>query len=163
MTEFESRFLGPIRLNGGVGGGAMESIITFGDRRLLTRLEIDHPGRLTQSLIDDVDVMLSYPHIPDGLARNAMAELMASESSAPARLYAAWRARSGAQDQAASEFLRCLQPVRMVITPDGGRVNRDRVVLEYGLPDSSISGVVTVRLPAGSTGPVVDRAPVGGY
>ncbi|MDA4893221.1 MULTISPECIES: hypothetical protein [unclassified Microbacterium] len=160
---WESRVLGPIELDGGSGGGWMDTEIDFLGTPLPVRLEIDHPDRLTQSFIDGLDVVLERLEIPDRISRDAIASALRNEASAPAQLYRAWeRTPSGAR-RSADEFLAGLQPRRMTITPDGGRVNLDRVVLKYGLADASVSGEITVRLPAASSGPEIDPAPRQGY
>ena len=159
----ESRVLGPIVLDGGSGGGAMDTAVTFDGTRIPVRLEIDHPDRLTQSLIDDLDVVLEHLEIPDRLSRDAIAALVHRETSAPAQLFRAWAQTPAGRDRPADEFLRTLRPTQMIITPDGGQVNLDRVVTKYGLADSSLAGEITVRLPSSPTGPEVDPAPRQGY
>jgi len=156
MSDVTSRVLGPIDLDGGMGGGAMECDVPFGSRLVPTRLEIDHPGRLTQKLIDDLDVVLENLHIPDRLARDAVAKEIPLEGSAPQRLFASWSKRGDANADDVDRFVAALRPTQMLITPDGGRVNRDRVVLRYGL--DGMAEEVTVRLPSSPTGPEVDRA-----
>ncbi|TPW77388.1 hypothetical protein [Schumannella soli] len=155
MTELQSRILGPIVLDGGVGGGAMEATIPFAGAEIAVRLEIDHPDRLDQQLIDDLDVVLDDTEIPDRLARDAIAALLPREGSAPAMLRSDWEQRQGA-GRGADEFLADLRATTMVLTPDGGREHRDRVVLRYGVADGSLRDEITVRLPARSRGPEVD-------
>lgn len=169
MNMLESRTLGPITLDGGVGGGAMESAIDFDGERIPVRLEIDHPGALEtrnglgQTVIDDVDVVLEHVEIIDRIARDAIEEHLRRPESAPSRLFEAWVRAHGGGDLPREEFLRSLRPTRMTVTPDGGRANRDRVVVRYGVNDATVSGEITVRLPSGSTGPEVDPAPRNGY
>lgn len=155
MSDVTSRVLGPIDLDGGIGGGAMERDVPFGSRLIPARLEIDHPGRLTQKLIDDLDVVLENLHIPDRLAREAVAKEVTRQGSAPQQLFASWSGRLEADADDVDRFVAALRPTRMLITPDGGRANRDRVVLRYGL--DGMAGEMTVRLPSSPTGAEVDR------
>ncbi len=163
MSTLESRFLGPITLNGGAGGGMMESALTFMEWEIPVRLEIDHPGELKQALIDDVDVVLEHPEIIDGLARDAISAHLSRAGSAPALLRQAWERARGGQHIGDGEFVHALRPTRLTVTPDGGKANLDRVVVVYGLDDSSMAGQITVRLPSVPTGPEIDPAPRSGY
>lgn len=158
----ESRHLGPIELDGGAGGGSMEAVIDFAGERVPTRLEIDYPDRLTQSLIDDIDVMLDYPDVADGIARETIEDAMRREDSAPSQLFQVWESARWGRESSAKQFLESLRPTKMIITPDGGRANLDRVVLSYGVSDSPVVGNITVRL-LQSAPPEVDRAPAGGF
>lgn len=159
----ESRLLGPISLNGGAGGGMMESGLTFLGWEVPVRLEIDHPGELRQALIDDVDVVLEHPEIIDGLARDAISAQLNRAGSAPALLRQACERARGGQSIDDGEFVHALRPTKLTITPDGGTANLDRVVVTYGLADSSVAGQITVRLPSVPTGPEIDPAPRSGY
>lgn len=152
----ESRHLGPILLDGGAGGGAMEETIDFAGEQIRARLEIDYPDRLTQAAVDDIDVMLDHPQVADGLARDTIASALRREDSAAAQLFQAWEGARWGRDSSEEEFLRALRPVAMTITPDGGRVNPDRVALAYGVGDGSATGLVTVRLRQWAP-PEVDR------
>lgn len=156
MSTMESRILGPIELSGGAGGGAMDAVMPFVGREIPVRLEIDYPDRLNQSLVDDLDVVLEHTDIPDRLARDAIARQLDRDDSAPAQLFRAWEGIRG-RGQSADAFLHDLQATRVTITPDGGTINLDRLVLRYGLTEPSISDEITVRLPSSPTGPEVDR------
>jgi len=159
----ESRILGPIVLDGGAGGGAMDSTVRFAGTPLPVRLEIDHPDRLSESLIDDLDVVLEHLDIPDRFARDAIRAALRSAHSAPAQLFQAWQQSRGRMDSPVDEFVDTLRPTKMTITPDGGKANLDRVVIAYSLSDSSVQGQITVRLPDVATGPEIDPAPRGGF
>lgn len=160
---FESRILGPIDLNGGIGGGAMDSATTIAGTKVPVRLEIDHPGELKQSLIDDLDVVLEHPEIIDRIAREAIAAQLSRGGTAPAELREASQRAQGGRSLDDDEFLRALRPMKLTITPDGGTANLDRVVVAYGLSDSPVTGQITVRLPSVPTGPEIDPAPRNGY
>lgn len=159
----ESRVLGPINLNGGSGGGAMDSALTFGGVEIPVRLEIDHPDDLSQALVDDVDVVLEHLEILDGIARDAISAQLSRAGSAPSQLRQAWERAQGGQSLDDDEFLHALRPTKLTVTPDGGRANLDRVVAGYGLADSTVAGQITVRLPSVPTGPEIDPAPRNGY
>lgn len=156
MSDLTSKVLGPIDLDGGPGGGAMECDVPMGSRLVPTRLEIDHPGRLDQKMIDDLDVVLEHLDIPDRLAREAIGRAVLRDGTAPHSLFTSWTGRPAVGADDVDSFVAALRPTHMLITPDGGRVNRDRIVLRYGLDGATDE--VTVRLPSSPTGPEVDRA-----
>jgi hypothetical protein len=152
----ESRFLGPIELDGGPGGGAMERDIPFRGRLIPTRLEIDFPGRLSQQLIDDLDVVLEHLDVSDRYARDAVARQATRKGSAPHELYTTWSGGDASENaDELARFVDALRPTRMVITPDGGRGNLDRIVFRYGLIGDDRE--LTVRLASVPTGPEVDH------
>ncbi|WP_150952651.1 hypothetical protein [Microbacterium testaceum] len=155
MSDLTSRVLGPIDLDGGPGGGAMECDVPFGSRLVPTRLEIDYPGRLSQKMIEDLDIVLEHLDIPDRLAREAIARAVLRDGTAPHSLFTSWAGRTAVGTEDVDSFVAALRPMHMLITPDGGRVNRDRVVLRYGLDGATDE--VTVRLPSSPTGPEIDR------
>lgn len=138
----------------------MEGTAPLDGEALPVRLEIDHPGMLTQSAVDELDVVLEHLDIADRYARDALAAAVRRPDSAPAQLFEAWQRDRGGDVE---EFLRSLRAMKMVFTPDGGRANLDRVVLSYGAPDTPASWRITVRLPETPTGPEVDPAPRAGY
>ncbi|GAA4483375.1 hypothetical protein [Microbacterium panaciterrae] len=141
----ESRHLGPIELDGGSGGGRMDAVVPLRGVEVPLRLEIDFPDRLDQGVIDKVDIALEALDFHDDLARQTIADGLRREGTVPARLFHAWADRAPGREQATREFLDLLRPLHLTITPDGGKVNRNRVVMDYGLADSSVSGTVTVR------------------
>lgn len=151
MATVESRILGPIELDGGPGGGAMEKDIPFADADMRLRLEIDFPDRLTQSGMDEIDAALENLAIPDRMAREAIRAQIGRDGSAPAQLYAAW----GGED--AEAFLEQLRPSAMTFAPDGGTSNPYPLVIQYGLVDASVPQQITVRIPSRPTGPEIDR------
>ncbi len=93
MSDLTSKVLGPIDLDGGPGGGAMECDVPMGSRLVPTRLEIDHPGRLDQKMIDDLDVVLEHLDIPDRLAREAIGRAVLRDGTAPHSLFTSWTGR----------------------------------------------------------------------
>src|SRR5690606_32748334 len=113
VSMLESRLLGPISLNGGAGGGMMDSGLTFLGWEVPVRLEIDHPGELRQALIDDVDVVLEHPEIIDGLARDAISAQLNRAGSAPALLRQACERARGGQSIDDGEFVHALRPTKL--------------------------------------------------
>jgi hypothetical protein len=162
MTTLESRILGPIDLDGGAGGGAMEATISFAGHPVRMRLEIDFPERLTQASVDEIDAALDRLDIPDRMSRDAIAAQIDRSGSAPAELFAAWQnttqdiGRDTTNDTDA--FLRLLRPTAMTFAPDGGKARRHPLVIQYGLADDAVSEEIVVRMPSRPTGPEVDRA-----
>lgn len=149
-----SRVLGPIELDGGAGGGAMESVIPFGGRHVALRLEIDYPDRLTQFDVNQIDATLESLDIPDTMARDAIAAQLSRDGSAPAQLFSDWTSSTGG---GVDEFLGQLGPSAMTFAPDGGKANPYPLIMRYGVADPAFSQQITVRLPRRATGPEVDR------
>lgn len=164
----ESKYLGTIDLDGGVGGGAMDASITYNGSALQVRLEIDYPGRLEntdhfgETTIDDVDNVLGNLDFIDGLARTTIATGIARIGTAAEQMFTAWMRNNDRDADEKHAFLHGLRPTKLTITPDGGKINRDRVVMSYGLVDRSVNGTVTVRF-VEPTGPELAPAPRGGY
>lgn len=153
MSDLESRVLGPIELDGGAGGGAMERDIPFAGSPMTLRLEIDFPDRLTQASVDEIDAALENLDIPDRMAREAIRAQLGRDGTAPAQLYAAWGGEGDPE-----EFVGQLRPTAMTFAPDGGKTNPYPLVMHYGLADGSASQQITVRMPSRPTGPEIDRS-----
>ncbi len=158
----ESRHLGPIELDGGSGGGRMDAVVALRGVQVPLRLEIDFPDRLDQNVIEKVDIALDALDFHDDLARETLADGLRREGTAPAQLFHAWAGRLPGRERATAEFLDLLRPQHITITPDGGKANRDRVVMDYGLVDASVAGKVTVRF-VQPTGPELAPAPRAGF
>jgi hypothetical protein len=158
----ESRNLGPIELDGGSGGGAMEGMASFQGRALPVRVEIDFPERLSDAIVDDVDMVLDNLAFVDGLARNTIETGMRWDASAPAKLFEAWEQKRSGREGAHADFLDQLRPTRILILPDGGLASRERVAMTYGVADGTVSGTVTVRFME-PTGPELAPAPRAGF
>ena len=161
-ATLESRHLGTIDLDGGSGGGAMDGTVPFAGHSLPVRIEIDYPDRFGDAILNDIDMVLDRLDFVDGLARDTIAEGMRRDASAPAQLYQAWQRKGAGREDATAEFLGGLRPTRIVVLPDGGRSNPDRVVMTYGLADGSVTGAVTVRF-LEPTGPELAPAPRAGF
>lgn len=155
MTTAESRYLGPITLDGGAGGGAMNTEIPISGRPVPIRIEIDFPERLNESVVQDIDMVLESLTLIDELARDAIAAGLRRDGSAAIKLFRAWAGAGPGRAVAAAEFLSELQPTQLLVLPDGGRSNRDRVVVTYSLADSAMPGTITVRF-LDPTGPELD-------
>jgi len=164
----ESKYLGTVDLDGGPGGGMMDATITYDGSPLSVRLEIDYPGRMENTdffgdtTIDDVDNVLGNLEFVDNLARTTIAAGIMRAGTAADQMFTAWMRNNDRDADEKDDFLQRLRPTRLVITPDGGKVNRDRVVVSYALTDTSVSGSISVRF-VEPTGPQLDPAPRGGY
>jgi hypothetical protein len=158
MTTLESRHLGSITLDGGSGGGAMNAEVSFSGTSLPVRIEIDYPDRFGESVVHDIDMVLDNLEFVDGLARDTIVAGLPRDDSASAQLFRAWAQRGPGRDGATAEFLRELRPTQILILPDGGTANRDRVVITYALADSTADGKITVRF-LDPTGPELAPAP----
>ncbi|MFE1646763.1 hypothetical protein ACFM35_14375 [Microbacterium sp. P01] len=141
----ESRHLGPIALDGGLGGGAVEAVVGALGAQIDVRVEIDYPARFDESVVRDIDMVLDRLDFVDGLARQTIARGIRRDDTSAAQLFTAWRKATGDEDGLEDDFLEALRPARITITPDGGRVNRDRVIMTYALPDVDVEGRVSVR------------------
>jgi hypothetical protein len=119
------------------------------------RIEIDFPERLNESVVQDIDMVLESLTLIDELARDAIAAGLRRDGSAAIKLFRAWAGAGPGRAVAAAEFLSELQPTQLLILPDGGRSNRDRVVVTYSLADSAMPGTITVRF-LDPTGPELD-------
>jgi hypothetical protein len=161
-TGFESRNLGPIVLDGSMNSALMNTQVTYNDAPLPVRLEIDHPGSLSEMIVNHVDKVLDSLGYVDGLGRDTITAGLSRDETAPAQLLRAWRRDHPGVDLSDDDFVRQLKPAHLTITPDGGRANRDRVVLSYRLTDRAPDGEITVRF-LEPTGPELAPAPHGGF
>lgn len=162
MTTMESRVLGPITLDGDSGGGSLDARVQYSGSSVPVRVEIDYPDRFNETVVGEIDMVLDNLQYVDGLARDTIAAGLDREGSAPAQLFRAWAQRSPDRARASAEFLAGLHPLRVLILPDGGTANRDRVVVDYGLADPTVTGKITVRF-LEPTGPELDPAPRSGF
>lgn len=151
-----SRHLGPIEIEGGPGGGRMDTALSFEGRSVPFRLEIDFPEKLDEGVVETIDMALDSMPMLDGMARDTIAAGLGIDTSAPSQLL---RAQHGLE---AAEFLDRLEPVQINMLPDGGRSSSERVVMVYQLKDSSSTGKITVRFRE-PIGPELDAAPRAGY
>lgn len=146
----DSRHLGEITLEGGVGGGWMDTTVDVDATPVPFRLEIDFPGRFDESVVNKIDLALDSLAALDGLARQTIAAAVSRIDSAPGRLFESWN-----QSGDVEEFLQALRPSKINLLPDGGRNSADRVVMEYRLPGSAANEKVNVRFREG-IGPELD-------
>lgn len=157
-----SRHLGEIELQGGRGGGWLDATMTLRGAMVPMRLEIDFPDRFDAVLVAKIDMAIDALEFHDDLARQTIAAGLDRAQTAPARLFRAW---SRAMPQGADDperFMEALRPKRILMTPDGGKVNRTRVVMDYALADGVVRGLVTVRF-VQPTGPELAPASGGGF
>lgn len=153
----ESRHLGPIELQGGLGGGTMDALIRLADAELPLRLEIDFPQRLDEMVVSKIDIALDNLGQLDAMARDTILGSLSGHGPA-ARLLQAWKANIQlGSDDSAEAFGRALLPQKATLLPDGGRSSLDRIVLVYGIGDPRVAETVTVRFQEG-LGPRLDAA-----
>lgn len=162
MSAIESRFLGPIELDGGPGGGAMDSSVEFAGSPLAVRLEIDFPEKLNESVVNDVDMVIVELENLHEMALETISNGLHREGTAPAKMFAVWQEKGPDREDEAERFLQDLKATHLTILPDGGKWSPDRVVLKYVLADNSVSGEIKVRF-LQPTGPELAPAPSGGY
>jgi hypothetical protein len=149
----ESRHLGVIDLEGGPGGGWLNTSVAVAGTPVPFRLEIDYPGRFDEMTLSKIDMALDSLDSLDTAARELISAAVQQSDSAPAQLFEDW---TGAGDS--GDFLRELQPASITMQPDGGRGSLDRLVYVYVLPGSPPQGKITVRFREG-IGPELDPAP----
>ncbi len=151
-----SRHLGTIELDGGIGGGAMDGSVTFGGRTVPVRIEIDFPSRLGEGVVNDVDMVFDNLAFLDEMGRTTIAEGAERDSSPAAPVFREWaQARGGSAS--AEDFVEALAVVRVLVLPDGGSDNRDRVVLTYAADDAPSLDTVRVKF-VEPTGPELTRS-----
>lgn len=158
----ESRQLGPIVLDGGPGGGVMETTVSFVNGKLPVRLEIDFPGELSEAVIADVDMVVEDLEYIQDMATDTIAAGVNRGGTAPARMFEVWEEQSPDREGETDEFLKGLKLTHLTILPDGGRWSPDRVVMRFALEDGSVKGEIKVRF-LQPTGPELAPAPSGGY
>ena len=151
----ESRHLGPIELQGGLGGGTMDAVIRLADDEVPLRLEIDFPQRLDDLVVSKIDIALDNLGRLDAMARDTILESLTGHGPA-ARLLQSWKASIQlGSDDSVEAFARALRPQKATLLPDGGRGSLDRIVLVYGIGDTRVAETVTVRFQEG-LGPRLD-------
>ncbi len=158
----ESRHLGPIDLDGGPGGGAMDASVPFANGALAVRLEIDFPGRLNGSVINDVDVVIDQLEPLQKVGLETISAGIHRRGSAPAKMFETWEKKEAGGDGNTEDFLEGLRPKHVTILPDGGQYSAERVVIRYAMDDGSVSGEIKVRF-LERTGPELAPAPPGGF
>lgn len=151
----ESRHLGPITLDGGPGGGAMNGSVSFGGKDVQARIEIDYPDRFDEGVLNDVDMVLDNLAFLDEMGRTTIEEGLRRDSSSAAGVFQTWeRDRIGASTD---DFLERLALARVLILPDGGSANRDRVVMTYTVDDTPSLESTRVKF-VEPTGPELTRS-----
>ncbi|QDE34402.1 hypothetical protein FIV50_06120 [Microbacterium foliorum] len=152
----ESRHLGPITLDGGPGGGAMNGSVPFEGKDVQARIEIDFPDRFDESVLNDVDMVLDNLAFLDEMARTTIAEGVRRDSSPAAGVFRTWeQGRVGGASE--DDFVDGLSVARVLILPDGGTANRDRVVMSYVADDAPALESIRVKF-VEPTGPELTRS-----
>ncbi|MGO3146152.1 MAG: hypothetical protein ACTIJ6_00590 [Leucobacter sp.] len=145
ITSLESRHLGRIVLDGGSGGGAMDGSVSYLGAPLPVRIEIDYPDAFNEAILEDVDMVLDSLDFVHGLAMDTITSGLNRDTSSASQLFRSWKSDVGSGNDDTNEFLRELRPSKILIMPDGGRANPDRVVMLYGLKGSERLGRIKVR------------------
>lgn len=162
MSTLESEHLGPIELDGGPGGGAMEATVPFANGELPVRLEIDFPGNLSETVVADVDMVVTQLPRINEMALDIISQGLRRSGTASAQMFEVWQEKDPDREDGAQRFLEELKATHLTILPDGGRWSPDRVVMKYALADGSVKGEIKVRF-LQPTGPELAPAPSGGY
>jgi len=153
----DSRHLGPIALEGGVGGGWMNTTVEIAGSSVPFRLEIDFPSKFDEGVVRKIDLALDALPDLEGLARQTIETAAERPGSAPALMFELWGATS-IEEPRIEDFLRQLRATQITMLPDGGPGSLDRIVLAYRLEHSPTSGTATVRFREG-IGAELDPAP----
>ena len=153
----DSRHLGPIALEGGVGGGSMDTAVEVAGSSVPFRLEIDFPSTFDEAVVRKVDLALDALPDLEVLARQTIETAVERTGSAPALMFELWKTTE-IEKPSLEDFLRRLRVSHITMLPDGGRGSLDRIVFSYGLEHSPTSGKVTVRFREG-IGAELDPAP----
>lgn len=162
MSVKESRYLGSIELDGGPGGGAMDTTVDFAGSPLAVRLEIDFPDNLNDGVVNDVDMVITELKSLHEMAVETISSGLRRSGAAPAQMFEVWEEQSPDREGETDEFLKGLKLTHLTILPDGGRWSPDRVVMKFALEDGSVKGEIKVRF-LQPTGPELAPAPSGGY
>lgn len=162
MSAVESRFLGPIELDGGPGGGAMDSSVEFAGSPLAVRLEIDFPEKLNDSVVNDVDMVIVELKNLHQMALETISNGLRRSNTAPAQMFQVWHEKGAGGEDEVEKFLEELEASHVTILPDGGKWSAERVVMKYVLADGSVSGEIKVRF-LQPTGPELAPAPRAGF
>ncbi|TPW77644.1 hypothetical protein [Schumannella soli] len=161
-TELTSTILGPIRLDGGSGGGWMETRVDLDGASVPLRLEVDHPDRFGEQLVFIIDIALTGLAEIEKMARGAIESELGQSGTAADKLFTAWRQSGFRRREDPNEFLADLSVTQIILLPDGGADQLDRMVFTYRLPDTPAPWKVVVRM-KDRVGPVIDPAPRGGF
>ena len=153
----DSRHLGEIVLEGGPGGGWLDTTVEVAGAQVPFRLEIDYPGRFDEKTVNKIDLALDSLVALDKGARTLITTALQQSDSAPAQLFEKWT-----QPGSADDFVQQLHPTKITLLPDGGRDTLDRIVMVYQLPGAPSSEKITVRFKE-RIGAELDPAPRGEY
>lgn len=154
----DSRHLGPIILEGGVGGGRMDTTVDVSGSSVPFRLEIDFPARFNETVVAKIDLALDSLKFLDDQARQTIAAAVGHATSSASQLFDLWDAGNADDPGTVDEFVRLLQPTQINLLPDGGIGSLDRIVFAYRLQETLPNEKITVRFREG-IGPELDAAP----
>lgn len=158
MTEeLQSRHLGPITLDGGIGGGTVDGKVEYAGEPVTVRVEIDYPERFNEAVLEDIDMVLDNLEFMNGLSMDTIAGGLRRENSSARALFRKWDEGPGRFSGDTATFLKSLRLGHISILPDGGRLSAERVVMTYRLGSTFRVDELTVRF-LEPTGP--ELAPV---
>ncbi|CAH0166093.1 hypothetical protein SRABI98_01151 [Microbacterium sp. Bi98] len=122
----------------------MNGSVPFDGDDVQVRIEIDYPDRFDESVLNDVDMVLDNLAFLDEMARTTISEGVQRDSSPAASVFRTWeQGRVGGAS--AGDFVDALSVARVLILPDGGTANRDRVVMSYVAAGAAALGSVRVK------------------
>lgn len=144
-VSFESRYLGEMQLDGGLGGAVTTGSVSYSGAELPVRVEVDFPDEFSTTILNDIDMVIDNLEFVDGLALKTIAAGVQRDSSSAAKLFRSWASTRGGRSEDVAEFLAALTPAHLSILPDGGLASPVRVLLTYELRGGSSAEQVKVR------------------
>ena len=72
MTTAESKHLGTVSFDEGLGGGVVDAALPFSGVALAVHVQIDFPERFNDSVVKDIDMTLDNLEFLDGIARETI-------------------------------------------------------------------------------------------
>lgn len=146
MSDLVSRVLGPIVLNGGRGGGFLESTMQIQHHTVPVTLEIDEPGKLDDKLVETIDAVLENFDRVQPMIDDVLRAGFRNGASSMSRLFEAWKsAESRRQSSTREEFLATLVPIKLRFSPDIESSHADRMAITYCVGDEPFLGEAKVR------------------
>lgn len=138
-----STHLGPIVLDGGAGGGAMNGAVEHRGRSIPVRLEIDFPSRLDEDVVNKVDRVFDNIDYLQEIAVPVLEQDMRRSGSTVAALAEAWCSLHPERELA--EFPSQLRVRWIMIQPDGESSNVERIRISFSIPNEPLIAPLQVR------------------
>jgi len=141
----ESRFFGPVKLLGGLGGAVFETMTHLSGATVPFRLEVDYPTRFDERQLAQLDaILLGWDRI-DTMARDALVAALDDQDSAPSALFREWEEESASRVGDTRRFLAELKPKSVTILWDAAGPYQDRIVMPYSYSVLSDSVILRFR------------------